>query len=117
MVEHIYKILRPAEFKDAQNQASYIGSSADIRDGFIHFSCAEQLNGTANKHFSDAQTVYLLMFPVAMFSEADLRWETSRGGALFPHLYTPLDISQAVKTTLVERNTKQLFDFTPHIGA
>lgn len=95
MSQMIYKILRPAEYREARANALYRGSADDVRDGFIHFSTDEQLKGTLDKHYQNAPEVHLLSFNVKKFSTKTLRWETSRGGALFPHLYETLDVQQA----------------------
>lgn len=86
----IYKILTAADWEAAQQAGHYDGSADDRRDGFIHFSAADQLVGTAAKHFADQTGLVLLTVdPVPL---ADLRWEPSRADALFPHLYGPLNI-------------------------
>ena len=87
----VYKICSRAQWQAAEREGEFRGSPADARDGFIHFSTAAQLPATAEKHFAH-QTGLLL---VAVDAEAlrDLRWEPSRGGELFPHLYAPVPLS------------------------
>lgn len=88
----IYKICGRAEWQAAESEGEFRGSSADKRDGFIHFSSAAQLPETADKHFAH-QTGLIL---VAVDGEAligRLKWEPSRRGELFPHLYAPLPLS------------------------
>ncbi len=85
----IYKILRPAEWDSLDAQGESLGAPVDLEDGFIHFSTAEQLRETAAKHFATAGDLVLLACDVEKLGPA-LRWEPSRGGALFPHLYRPL---------------------------
>ena len=65
----------------------FTGSPVDIRDGFIHFSTAEQLQETAARHFAGVQDLLLVAVST---DHLDITWEPSRGGALFPHLYAPL---------------------------
>lgn len=90
----IYKILRAAEWRDFQSTGSTRGAPVDLRDGYIHFSTAEQARGTARKHFAGETGLELLAV------EADrltgLRWEPSRGGALFPHLYGALTLADVL---------------------
>lgn len=82
----IYKICEQAAWHEAERDGQYRGSADDARDGFIHFSAAAQVAGTAEKHFARKSGLML----VAVHAEAlgaALRWERSRGGELFPHLY------------------------------
>ena len=73
------------------------GSADDVRDGFIHFSSAEQLEGTLAKHFAGQEDLVLLAVDTERLGER-LQWEPSRGGAVFPHLYGPLDLDAVVWT-------------------
>ena len=86
----IYKIAGEDEWRAAERAAVYAGSVADRRDGFIHLSTAVQLEETARRHF--AGRTDLLLITVAT-DGLDIRWEPSRGGALFPHLYGVLPLS------------------------
>lgn len=88
----IYKVLRAPEWQSARAAGRFSGSSDDRRDGFIHFSTAEQLPGTLERHFAGERDLELLAVPARALGDA-LRWETSRGGALFPHLYGPLRLA------------------------
>lgn len=94
----IYKILADAEWQAALHAGSYSGSADDARDGFIHFSTAAQLAGTAAKYFKDKPGLVLVAVAADRLGER-LRWEPSRGGQLFPHLYAPLDATAA--TTVI----------------
>ena len=88
----IYKICRRAEWQAAEGDGEFRGSPVDARDGFIHFSTAAQLPETAAKHFAHETGLVL----VAVDAEAlrdRLRWEPSRGGELFPHLYAPVPLT------------------------
>ena len=85
----IYKILPQNTWLEAQKKGVYQGSKDDQRDGFIHFSTKEQLQGTLEKHFKDQKNLLLVAFNEKDLGEK-LIWEPSRGGALFPHLYAPL---------------------------
>jgi len=88
----IFKICGRQEWQAAQAQRLYRGSAVDERDGFIHFSTAEQLAETAARHFAGRDDLLLIAVDAAALGEA-LRFEPSRGGALFPHLYAPLPLS------------------------
>jgi uncharacterized protein (DUF952 family) len=92
MAEPIYKVLTEAAFTEAWSQGRFEGSADDVRDGFIHLSAAYQLETTLGKHFSGQAGLVLLAVDAGRLA-ADLRWEISRGGALFPHLYAPLDLA------------------------
>ena len=74
--------------------AQFTGAPADVADGFIHFSTADQVEETAARHFALQQGLSLVAVSAIDLGDA-LRWEPSRGGALFPHLYSPLPM-QAV---------------------
>src|SRR5262245_6353213 len=88
----IFKILRPGDWPAFQRDGRCEGSADDKRDGFIHFSTAEQLRGTLEKHYAgDRQVILVAVDETGLGSE--LRWEVSRGGALFPHLYEPLGMA------------------------
>ncbi len=91
----IYKVCRAAEWQRATSAETYVGSDDDIRDGFIHFSTAEQLTGTLARHFKGQTDLVLISFDPAALG-AKLKWEPSRGGQLFPHLYEPLRTAAAL---------------------
>lgn len=88
----IYKITPEAPWRAAETAGAFAGAAVDLADGYIHFSTAEQARATAARHFS-GQSGLLLVAVDAEALGAALRWEPSRGGALFPHLYGPLPIS------------------------
>ena len=76
----------------AQTNGVFEGSPVDRADGYIHFSTAEQLRETARRHFSGVTSLLLVAIEADRLGPA-LRWEPSRAGALFPHLYDALDVS------------------------
>jgi uncharacterized protein (DUF952 family) len=86
---HIYKILRPEEWAELERSGETSGAPVDVADGFIHFSTAEQTAETAAKHFAGEDGLILAAFDADALGDA-LKWEVSRGGAKFPHLYAPL---------------------------
>ncbi len=97
----IYKICPADEWEQAIAAKSYQGSYDDVRDGFIHFSCADQLADTLAKHFAGQTNLVLISLRADNLGEK-LKWEASRGGQLFPHLYEALDPSLALKTQAIQ---------------
>jgi uncharacterized protein (DUF952 family) len=91
----IYKILGGDEWRAAQAKGCFEGSTIDRADGFIHFSTAGQLAETARRHFCGRRDLVVLAVETAGLGAA-LKWEVSRGGALFPHLYGPLDCARVL---------------------
>lgn len=89
MTALIYHMCRAEEWQAAQASGFYLGSSQDVADGFIHFSTADQVKESAAKHRAGQAGLVLLAVEAAALGDA-LRWEPSRGGQLFPHLYGPL---------------------------
>ncbi len=90
----VYKICSQGSWDAACRIGCYSGSDDDVRDGFIHLSTASQLRDTLDKHFSRQNDLLLIAVDVAAL-DGHLRWEASRGGALFPHLYGPLPVEAA----------------------
>lgn len=91
----IYKILHAQEWAALQENGKTAGAPIDVADGYVHFSTALQVAETAAKHFAGAQGLMLL----ALDSEAmgaNLKWEVSRGGDLFPHLYRDLALDEVI---------------------
>jgi len=88
----IYKILTHAEWEAARAKGVFGGSAVDLEDGYIHFSTAAQVRETAAKHFAGQRDLVLLAVDVERLPADRIRWEPSRGGQLFPHLYAVLDI-------------------------
>jgi uncharacterized protein (DUF952 family) len=86
----IYKILPRAEWETALAARRFDGSAVDRQDGFIHFSSAEQAQETARRHFAGQEDLVVLAVEADDLG-ADLKWEASRGGDLFPHLYAHLE--------------------------
>lgn len=92
----IFKICPQELWQDAERTGVFHGMPVDHRDGFIHFSTAEQAAETARRHFA-GQDDLLLVAVDASALDGGLRWESSRGGALFPHLYGPLPLSAVTR--------------------
>ena len=91
----IFKIFRRAEWDALRSAGQTLGAPVDLADGFIHFSTAEQVAGTAARHFATESDLVLVAVEAAALG-ADLKWEPSRGGALFPHLYRVLTLGDVV---------------------
>src|SRR5690606_20303445 len=93
----IFKIAPDALWSEARDAGVFTGAPIDIADGYIHFSTAEQTRETADKHFTGETN--LLIYAVDGDKLGDrLKWEVSRGGALLPHLYGPLDLACEIWT-------------------
>lgn len=86
-----WKIADREDWRRARARGAYAGSALDRADGFIHLSAADQLAETAARHFAGRDDLTLLT--VDLSGLAEVRWEPSRGGALFPHLYAALPIA------------------------
>ena len=91
----IYKIFRDDEFRVLQETGRTAGAPVDLADGFVHFSRGDQLRETAAKHFRGEDGLRLLAVEADTLGDA-LRWEASRGGDLFPHLYRELRIEDVL---------------------
>ena len=92
----IFKICPAPLWEQAERLGRFRGSRDDARDGFIHFSTAAQAAETAAKHFAGQDDLLLVSVDVDRLGPS-LKWEPSRGGALFPHLYGDLDLSAVMK--------------------
>jgi len=88
----IYKICDAALWKAAERTGKFAGATIDLTDGYIHFSSADQVEETAAKHFARQPDLMLIAVDAEALG-AVLKWEPSRGGALFPHLYGKLPLS------------------------
>jgi uncharacterized protein (DUF952 family) len=97
----VYKIVATEEWTEAEAAGVFTGASVDRADGFIHFSTAEQAPETAAKWFAGRDDLTLAAIDAEALGGA-LRWEPSRGGALFPHLYGPLPMSAVVWSRLLK---------------
>ncbi len=89
MKDTAFKILTADQWVNFQRDGVFLGAPVDLADGFIHMSTADQLEETLAKHFSGQSGLVIAEIDLSAFGEK-LKWEVSRGGALFPHLYAPL---------------------------
>lgn len=111
LLSRIYKILARSEWTAAQAAGVYEGSAVDRADGFIHFSTAAQAQETARRHFAGQSDLIVVAFDADHLGAA-IRWEPSRGGALFPHFYGPLPTRLALAVTEAPLGP----DETPDVG-
>jgi uncharacterized protein (DUF952 family) len=98
----IYKILTPDQWDVFQRDSRFDGAPIDVSDGYIHFSTAQQTKETVAKHFADHQEIVLLEIDTESLDDR-LKWEPSRGGALFPHLYASLQIDSVDQSWTLQR--------------
>jgi uncharacterized protein (DUF952 family) len=103
-VTKAFKVLTAAQWASWQQGGSFAGAPVDLADGYIHLSTAEQLEETLAKHFAGQRGLVIAEVDLSGFS-GTLKWEVSRGGALFPHFYAPLPISAVIGT--VERDMEE----------
>jgi uncharacterized protein (DUF952 family) len=89
----VYKICPREEWVRARQFGALVPSQDDQRDGYVHLSRASQLRGTLARHFAGREDLVLLAVRVERLPEGALRWEPSRGGELFPHLYDRLGVA------------------------
>jgi uncharacterized protein (DUF952 family) len=103
MSEMIYKVVRATEWASACETGVFTGSPDDERDGFIHMSSAAQLRTTLEKHFAGEAGLLLVRLDAGGFGP-ELKWEVSRGGETFPHLYGPLQLPLTHSVVAIRRD-------------
>lgn len=94
MSDVVFKLVDRVEWEAARIAGAYAGSVVDLADGYIHMSSATQLAETARRHYAGRAGLLLVTVDLTVLGEA-LKWEASRGGDLFPHLFAPLPIAAA----------------------
>lgn len=106
----IYKICDTAQWAQAERDGEFRGSAVDFADGYIHFSTATQVADTAGRHFAGVWDLVLVAVGAEELGGA-LKWETSRGGALFPHLYgaLPMTAVRWVKPLRLDDDGRHVF--------
>jgi uncharacterized protein (DUF952 family) len=97
-----YKIMSSTELEQMRRDGLFRGSPADIADGYIHLSCDSQLGATWDKHYGGATGYVLAAVDLSQLGDA-VRWEPSRGGQLFPHIYGVLTVDAVVSIVPLER--------------
>ena len=108
----LYKILPASLWHEAERAGRFRGSAIDIKDGFIHFSTAAQVKETAARHFAGQDNLLLVSVDSDTLGVA-LKWEPSRGGALFPHLYGDLALAAVRKVELLPLGPQGRHTFPP----
>ncbi|MCG6122374.1 MAG: DUF952 domain-containing protein [Microvirga sp.] len=108
--QSIYKIAPAALWRAAENVGRFEGAPVDLADGFIHFSTAEQVRETAARHFRGQSDLVLVAVDPDALGEA-LLWEPSRGGALFPHLFGPLELAAVISVEPLPMNVDGTHSF------
>ena len=98
MATTIYKICDAAIWREAERSGVFRGAAIDLADGYIHFSTAEQAIETAARHFAGQGDLVLASVDAGVLGDR-LKWEPSRGGALFPHLYGTLPMAAVRRVT------------------
>jgi|SRR5690349_5637537 uncharacterized protein (DUF952 family) len=111
-VHRLYKICPAPLWRAAERAGVFRGSDVDQSDNFIHFSTAAQVSETAAKHFAGQNDLLLISVDAGALGGA-LKWEPSRGGALFPHLYGPLALEAVVRVDPLPLGPDGLHVFPP----
>ena len=93
-LKFIYKICLKSELDDAKNKNQFLGSKKDLEDGFIHFSGEDQVKSTLKKFYLNQKELILLKVDTLKLDH--LLWEQASDGNMFPHLYSPLDMTNVV---------------------
>ena len=93
-LKYIFKIIDVDEWQKLKQSETYLGSSKDIADGYIHFSGEDQVKGTLEKYYSKQENLVLLKVETLKLDH--LIWEQASDGNMFPHLYSSLDLSNVV---------------------
>lgn len=109
MADPIYKIASAADWARARADGQLAGTPADLADGYIHFSTAAQLADTLNKHYRGRSGLVLAAVDPGRLGPA-LRWEPSRGGQLFPHLYAPLPMAAVISERMIDAGPDGRFE-------
>lgn len=115
MSDPIYKILPAPLWQEAERAGALRGAPVDIADGFIHFSTASQAKETARRHFAGMDDLLLVAVDPMPLGDA-LKWEPSRGGDLFPHLYAPLPVSAVLSVRPLPLSPQGLHEFPSDIA-
>ncbi|MDC0404999.1 DUF952 domain-containing protein [Candidatus Pelagibacter sp.] len=110
-LKYIFKIIDVKEWQKVKQSETYLGSSKDIEDGYIHFSGEDQVKGTLEKYYSKQENLVLLKVETLKLDH--LIWEQASDGNMFPHLYSSLDLSNIVdefEINLTDKGTHELPD-------
>ncbi len=113
--KHIYRLLGAEHWRRAELTGRFSGTEHDLRDGFIHFSTAAQVAEPAARHYRGQPDLLLLRVDADALGSA-LRWEPSRGGALFPHLYGELPVTAVTRVDTLGLDTEGRHVFPDDLG-
>ena len=97
-----YKVLTAPQWAAFQHDGQFTGAPVDLADGYVHLSTTDQLPGTLDKHFAGQAGLVIAAVDLAALGDA-VRWEVSRGGALFPHVYAVLPLGAVLASGPVQR--------------
>ena len=100
---YVYRLIEGHDWREVQSGGFAPLRDIDRKDGYIHLCARDQLIETANIHLADAEELFALEFPAAKLGDA-LKWEASRGGALFPHLYADLPLALMNRALKLEKS-------------
>ena len=98
-----YKVLTQGQMDALEADGSFAGAPVDLTDGYIHLSTAAQLTETVDKHFVGQDDLHVVAVDLDALGDA-VKWEESRGGQLFPHIYAALPLSAVVAYSPLERD-------------
>jgi len=101
--EAAYKVLTSEQMGALEHDGVFAGAPIDLADGYIHLSTAEQVTETVDKHFAGQTGLYIAAVDLAVLGDA-VKWEPSRGGQLFPHVYAALPLDAVVAYGPLERD-------------
>lgn len=116
MTDIIYKITGRDDWEQAERAGQYTGAPVDLQDGYIHFSTREQVRETAAKHFAGLDGLLLVGVEASRLGSA-LKWEPSRGGDLFPHLYGPLPLDAVISVVPLPLGEDGSHEFPGEVAA
>lgn len=100
-----YKVLTAPQMAALLEQGTLAGAPVDLADGYVHMSTADQVQGTVDKHFAGQSDLFIAAVDLGLLGDA-VRWEVSRGGALFPHLYAPLSLAAVITHAPLRRDAE-----------
>jgi uncharacterized protein (DUF952 family) len=107
-MSRVYKVMSADDWRRAEAGGAFTGAAVDLADGYIHLSTADQVAETLRRHFAGRDDLVLVGFEAEALGAA-LKWEPSRGGALFPHLYGPLPSGLAASVAPLARDAAGAF--------
>ncbi len=111
----VFKILSEDQVLALRRDGAFAGAPVDLEDGFIHLSAGHQVAATAEKHFAGQQGLWLVALEADELGEA-LKWEPSRGGADFPHLYRPIRLKDVAWVRPLRAGPDGRFRFAEDVG-